>query len=85
MPISTQIRAPRGVTNDRVHESIPFVSTCPNCRQPQPHKFSRAALLRLLNGGYPIEAYCAMCDEFWSISRAERVAITMQCSIGGSD
>jgi hypothetical protein len=64
-----------------MHESIPFVSTCPNCRLPHPQRgFSRAAVLRLLNGGYPIEAYCVMCDEFWSISIAERVAITMQLS-----
>ena len=62
-----------------MHESIPFVSTCPNCRQRQPQRgFSRAALLRLLNRGNPIEAYCVVCSEFWSISLAERVAITMQ-------
>jgi hypothetical protein len=62
-----------------MHEPIPFVSTCPGCTQRQPQRgFSRAAILRLLNGGYPIEAYCVMCDEFWSISLAERVAITMQ-------
>ena len=65
--------------NDRMPEPIPFVSTCPVCRQRQPQRgFSRAAILRLLNGGYPIEAYCVPCDEFWSISLAERVAITMQ-------
>jgi hypothetical protein len=69
-----------------MRESIRFVSTCPDCRQPQPQRgFSCAALLRLLNGGYPIEAYCDMCDDFWSISLAERVAITMQVSLGGGD
>ena len=82
MPTSTQIPGVlRAVTNDRAHKSLPFVSTCPNCRRPQPQRgFSRAALFRLLNGGYPIEAYCVKCDEFWSISIVERVAITMQLS-----
>jgi len=34
-----------------------------------------ADLVRLLNGGYPIEAYCVSCDEFWPISVRERVAL----------
>jgi len=35
----------------------------------------RATLLRLLKGGHPIEAYCAACGEFWTVSRRERAAI----------
>jgi len=59
-----------------MHQPVPFTSVCPKCGVPQPQRgFSRAALGRLLNGGYPIEAYCVACDEFWAISPAERVAL----------
>ena len=65
-------------------QAIVFVSTCPSCRREQPQDaFSVADLLRLLNGGYPIEAYCVPCDEFWPISLKERVelgeAVTAAC------
>jgi hypothetical protein len=65
-------------------QAIVFVSTCPSCRREQPQDaFSVADLLRLLNGGYPIEAYCVPCDEFWPIGLKERVelgeAVTAAC------
>lgn len=55
---------------------VPFESTCPKCAQlrAQPG-YDRSSLLRLLSGGYPVEAYCARCDEFWSISAKERAAL----------
>jgi hypothetical protein len=37
--------------------------------------YDRNSLLRLLNGGYPVEAYCVACDEYWPISIKERVAL----------
>jgi hypothetical protein len=37
--------------------------------------YARRALLRLLNTDSQVEAYCAECDEFWSISPQERHAI----------
>jgi hypothetical protein len=59
------------------HERLPFVSTCPSCARDQTQSgFSCAALQRLLDGGYPIEAYCVVCDEFWPIGIAERVTLT---------
>lgn len=65
----------RGADN-RMHESIPFTSTCPKCQSHQNQRgFSRAALGRLLNNGHPIEAYCVTCDEFWVISARERAAL----------
>jgi len=65
----------RGADN-RMHESIPFTSTCPKCQVQQPQQgFSRADLGRLLNNGHPIEAYCVTCDEFWAISPGERAAL----------
>ena len=63
-------------TDESVHGSVPFASLCPRCRVQQFQQgFSRAALGRLLKGGYPIEGYCATCDEFWTISPRERLAL----------
>jgi hypothetical protein len=56
--------------------TIVFVSTCPTCGREQPQDaFTVADLMRLLNGGHPIEAYCVPCDEFWSIGLKERVEL----------
>jgi hypothetical protein len=53
-----------------------FVSTCPCCKREQPQEgFTIADLLRLLNGGYPIEGYCVHCDEFWPISLQKRIEL----------
>jgi hypothetical protein len=58
---------------------VPFTSTCPKCHLQQAQQgFSRAALGRLLKGGYPIEGYCASCGEFWPIGPAERVALAIE-------
>ena len=55
---------------------IPFTSTCPRCTREQHQRgFPRATLSRLLARGYPIEAYCVMCDQFWSISPRERAML----------
>jgi hypothetical protein len=57
-------------------QAIVFVSTCPSCKREQPQDaFTVAHLLRLLNRGYPIEAYCVPCDKFWSISAQERLEL----------
>jgi hypothetical protein len=65
--------------DDSKHGSVPFTSTCPKCNLQQAQQgFSRAALGRLLKGGYPIEGYCEGCDEFWPISPAERVALAIE-------
>ena len=63
-------------------QAIVFVSTCPNwkCEQPQ-DAFSVADLPRLLNSGYPIEAYCVRRDEFWSVSVPERIALGEAVSV----
>src|SRR5215468_4359444 len=65
-------------------ESVAFVSTCPSCMRRQSQEgFTVADLVRLFDGGFPIEAYCAICDNFWSINLQERVdlgaAITAAC------
>ena len=57
-------------------EAFVFVATCPTCgREERQNAFTRAALERLLNGGYPIEAYCSVCDEFWTVGIQKRVEI----------
>lgn len=69
---------PHGSTQNSIHGSVPFTSTCPKCQVQQVQQgFSRAALGRLLKGGYPIEGYCTGCDDFWPISPAERVALAI--------
>jgi hypothetical protein len=65
-------------------EAIPFTSMCPKCQAQQAQRgFSRAALGRLLSGGYPIEAYCVACDDFWPINLSERVAIAVRLASSG--
>jgi hypothetical protein len=46
--------------------------------------YDRNSLLRLLRGGYPLEAYCSMCDEFWSISAKERAALVAMAVAAGA-
>jgi hypothetical protein len=72
-------------TDRRGHERLPFASKCPSCARDQPQSgFPRAALQRLLEGGYPIEAYCVMCDHFWAVSFRERVTLTERL-VSGDD
>jgi len=57
-------------------QAFAFVATCPTCGHEQlQNAFNRTALERLLNRGYPIEAYCRFCDEFWSVGVQKRVEI----------
>ena len=68
-----------------VSNIIPFVSNCPRCMRPQAQGgFTRSALRRLLQHGYPIEAYCDMCDQFWPVNAQQRVhlarAVEMEAS-----
>jgi len=59
-----------------MRQAIVFASTCPNCKRDQPQDgFTAADLLRLLDGGYPIEGYCVICDKFWPLSLRERVRL----------
>jgi hypothetical protein len=50
---------------------IPFVSTCPRCGYLQAQWYTPSVLLRLLDRGHPVEAYCAMCDLFWKLTAHE--------------
>ena len=70
----------------QVRTKIPFLSLCPKCAQVRLQRgYDRASLLRLFDQGYPVEAYCETCDEFWSVSAKERAAlIAVTLSQGGS-
>ena len=63
---------------------IPFMSPCPKCARVRLQgEYDRASLLRLFNQGYPVEAYCETCDEFWSVSAKERAALVAAAISGG--
>jgi hypothetical protein len=55
---------------------ITFYSVCPTCSHQQIQDgYTCAALMRLLERGRIIEAYCLTCDVLWPVSPAERVAL----------
>ena len=57
-------------------QSITFFSVCPTCAHPQVQDgYTRAALVRLLERGRIIEAYCLTCDVLWPVTPEERVAL----------
>jgi hypothetical protein len=57
-------------------QCITFFSPCPACRHQQLQDgYTRAALVRLLERGRIIEAYCLSCDVLWPVSDAERSAL----------
>jgi hypothetical protein len=79
-------RAPKTRLDRRTSATkVPFVSMCPTCAQMRPQPgYDRNSLLRLLGGGYPLEAYCSMCDEFWSISAKERATLVAVAVTAGA-
>jgi len=59
-----------------VSRVIFFASTCPHCKRDQVQdRFTATDLMRLQYGGFPIEAYCQSCDEFWPVSIRKRVEL----------
>lgn len=55
--------------------SLAFGSACPGCGRQQPQEFAFTALARLLRGGYPVAAYCGVCDAFWEIESKVRLEL----------
>jgi hypothetical protein len=56
----------------RKDEAIPFLATCPKCKHQRPQDgYIRGDLLKLLSDAQPVDAYCATCGNFWSISPQE--------------
>lgn len=61
-----------------MNQMIPFMSRCPKCGDRQLQEgYTHRMLRRLLNTNSSIEAYCAGCNEFWSISDLERDGIVI--------
>jgi len=59
-----------------VSHAIVFAATCPHCKRDQlQNNFTVADLMRLLYGGYPIEAFCDFCGNFWTVSLQKRVEL----------
>jgi len=57
-------------------QPITFFSLCPTCGHQQLQDgYTRAALVRLLERGRIIEAYCLSCDVLWPVAPEERVAL----------
>jgi len=57
-------------------QALTFKAICPTCgREELQNAFTFAALERLIDGCYPIEAYCAACDDFWTLNVQKRVEI----------
>ena len=55
---------------------IVFAATCPRCKHEQLQTaYTVADLMRLLYGGYPVEAYCAVCEDFWPVAVQKRVEL----------
>jgi hypothetical protein len=59
-----------------MRQALAFVAICPTCgRDELQDAFTCAALERLIDGCYPIEAYCTVCDQFWTVNIQKRVEI----------
>ena len=57
-------------------KAVVFAATCPNCERKQlQNGFALDDLVRLLKGGFPIEAHCAVCEKYWPIAMQERVEL----------
>ena len=63
-------------TDIRLSDSLRFLSMCPNCKDArfqQVHGFR--TLITSLVHNQPIDAYCAVCNDFWPISANERAEL----------
>lgn len=68
--------APLPTRNGLFSDSAPFVSMCPTCKDSRSQVgYSARDLLRRINSGRPIEAFCIICNQFWSITAQERLRV----------
>jgi hypothetical protein len=62
---------------------VSFFSTCPACGQQQLQLvYTRRALLRLLESGNIIDAYCLACDMVWPVNAQERNLVATAIAAG---
>ena len=78
-PPATTTRTPPG---SLFFDSARFSAWCPTCNDTRSQLgYSPRALLRLLSQRRPIEAYCVVCNGFWSISAQERVHLASELEL----
>jgi hypothetical protein len=78
MEKSQAVPAHRAIQDGDKRALVQFLSTCPKCRQMRTQfRYDRDSLLRLLERGYPMEAYCEECNDFWSINVKERAGLAI--------
>ena len=63
-------------TDKPLPDSLGFSATCPTCKDVRFQQgYGFRTLLRLLVDNRPIEAYCAVCKDSWSMSADERAEL----------
>ena len=63
-------------TDIRLPGSLGFMSTCPNCKDVRSLQiYGFRTLVSSLVDNQPIEAHCAVCNEFWPITANERAEL----------
>jgi hypothetical protein len=63
-------------------DSARFSSVCPTCNDIRSQLgYTARTLSRLLGRNQPIEAYCAICNGFWSISAGERARLSAELQL----
>jgi hypothetical protein len=77
--LAARIDGARWMSAPEADEPACFSITCPHCSSVQTQRgFTRANLLRLLDGGHPIEAYCVSCGRFWPLELRVRHALARE-------
>ena len=72
--------APSFASQAKSDKPINFVSICPACGQERvQYAYTRRALVRLLEKGQIIDAYCRTCDMVWPVSAQERDGYWAKC------
>ena len=63
-------------TGNTLLDSVVFMSTCPNCKVMCPQQnYGFRTLVGCLVSNHPLEAHCAVCNEFWPITANERAEL----------
>jgi hypothetical protein len=63
-------------------DSTRFSSVCPTCNDSRSQLgYTARTLSRLLGRNRPIEAYCVICNGFWSISAEERARLAAELQL----
>jgi hypothetical protein len=60
----------------RAADALYFVSVCPTCKDARFQQgYDFRTVVRFLVESQPIEAHCAVCNEFWPITANERAEL----------